>query len=104
MKAAIIMGLILLLAGCANTDTSGTQDNQMSDDSSLMMPAMESGADTGNVRVFDLTGENYKFVMDGNDNPRLSVNVGDKVRVVLTSTQGFHDWKIDEFNAATDRV
>ena len=38
------------------------------------------------------------------DNPDLKVKQGDKVRIEFTSSQGFHDWKIDEFSAATERV
>ena len=42
--------------------------------------------------------------MDGKVNPDLEVSLGDTVRVEFTSTQGFHDWVVDGFNAATEMV
>jgi plastocyanin len=55
-------------------------------------------------KTFLLTGENFKFVMDGVDNPDIRVKQGDSVRIEFTSTQGFHDWVVDNFNAATEKV
>ncbi len=56
-----------------------------------------------NAVTFKLTGENYKYVLDGVDNPELRVKQGDKVIVEFESTQGFHDWAVDEFGK-TGRV
>jgi len=55
-------------------------------------------------KVFILTGENFKFIMNGVNNPDIKVKEGDKIRIEFTSTKGLHDWKIDEFNAATEKV
>jgi plastocyanin len=63
-----------------------------------------SGESDGGVKSFMMTGENFKFVMGGLDNPDIKVKKGDTVRIVLTSTQGLHDWVLDEFNAATAKV
>lgn len=54
---------------------------------------------TGNVVVVDITGKNFTF-----SKPDIRVKQGDKVRINFTSTSGFHDWKIDEFNAQTKHV
>jgi carboxymethylenebutenolidase len=54
--------------------------------------------------TFSLTGENYRFLMDGIENPTLRVRQGDKVRIEFTSSEGFHDWVLDEFDAATEKV
>jgi len=54
--------------------------------------------------TFKLSGENFKFTMDGQTAPELRVKKGDKVRIEFTSIGGFHDWKVDEFDVATDRV
>jgi|SRR3989344_6648649 len=70
------------------------------------------GGVTGNVvsenydgmKTFVLTGENFKFVMDGKDNPDIRVKQGDKVRIEFTSIKGFHDWAVDEFGAKTKQV
>jgi len=56
------------------------------------------------MKTFVLTGDNFKFVMDGVDNPNLVVKEGDKVRIEFTSSKGFHDWVVDEFSAATEQV
>ena len=56
------------------------------------------------VKTFVLTGEKFKFVQDGEDNPEISVNLGDSVRIEFTSTDGTHDWVVDDFDAATDIV
>jgi len=56
------------------------------------------------VKVFVMTGENFKFLMDGVEAPEIRVNEGDRVRIEFTSISGFHDWVVDEFGAATDKV
>lgn len=57
-----------------------------------------------NVKTFVITGTNLRFFMDGVESPELRVKQGDKVRIEFTSTEGFHDWVLDEFNAATGGV
>lgn len=63
-----------------------------------------SDAPNSEVKTFVLTGENFKFVLDGLDNPDIVVNEGDRVRIEFSSTNGFHDFIIDEFNVSTERV
>jgi plastocyanin len=62
------------------------------------------GENSNVVKTFVMTGENFKFVMGGLDNPDIKVKKGDTVRIEFSSTQGFHDWVVDEFNTATDQV
>jgi len=61
-------------------------------------------ADGDEVKTFTITGENFKFMMDGVENPDIVVNEGDTVRIEFTSTDGLHDWVVDEFTAATEQV
>ena|SRR3989338_4312519 len=56
------------------------------------------------VKTFVVTGENFKFVVNSVDNPDIIVNKGDRVRIEFTSTKGFHDWVVDEFDVATKQV
>ena len=56
------------------------------------------------VKTFVVTGENFKFYVDGVENPDIVVKRGDTVRIEFTSVGGFHDWKVDEFNVATAQV
>lgn len=48
---------------------------------------------------FDLTGKSFEYSQD-----EIRVKLGDMVRIDFTSTGGFHDWVVDEFDAATDKV
>jgi plastocyanin len=56
-------------------------------------------ATSPDAKVFAIKGVNYGF-----DVKEIRVKKGDTVTIQFESTDGFHDWKIDEFNAATDRV
>lgn len=48
---------------------------------------------------FSLSGKNFAF-----SEKELRVKKGDTVTVTFTSESGFHDWVIDEFQAATEQV
>ena len=61
------------------------------------------GAQEADVTV-EVEGENFVFVVDGEENPDIVVEKGDTVRIELEVTQGFHDWVVDEFDAATKQV
>ena len=56
------------------------------------------------VKTFTVTGSYLRFYIDGAENPDIRVNEGDKIWIEFTSEEGFHDWKVDEFNAATQKV
>ena len=55
--------------------------------------------DVAPPKVFNLTGRNFSFSQE-----EIRVKKGDRVVINFESTDGFHDWVIDEFNAHTDRV
>ncbi|PIP66761.1 hypothetical protein COW94_00070 [Candidatus Peregrinibacteria bacterium CG22_combo_CG10-13_8_21_14_all_44_10] len=55
--------------------------------------------DNTEVVTFEISGENFAF-----SQTEMRVNEGDTVRIVFTSEDGFHDWVLDEFNAATEQV
>lgn len=51
-----------------------------------------------NAAVFNLSTEDFKFMMDGQENPELRIKEGQTVAIILTnSSEGFHGWKVDEF-------
>ncbi|MEK7087038.1 MAG: cupredoxin domain-containing protein [Patescibacteria group bacterium] len=56
------------------------------------------GAETP-VKEFIILGQNYSFSPNV-----ITVNKGDKVKITLKNSEGFHDFKIDEFGAATKRI
>jgi len=51
------------------------------------------------AKVFEVRGKNFEF-----DVPEIRVKQGDTVTINFESTDGFHDWVIDEFNARTQQV
>lgn len=81
------------------TDTTSTSETQQIQDTTSDVQPTETKKVT-----FNITGENYKFIMDGQENPDIKVKAGTMVRVDFQSTEGFHDWVLDEFSAATKQV
>ena len=53
----------------------------------------------GNVKTFTVTAKNYSFSLK-----EIKVKKGDRVKIILDNTEGFHDWVLDEFNANSGRV
>ncbi len=87
---------------------SDANDSSVSNGSSVN-GAIDSVADSAPASsapevTFSLTGENFKFVMDGHDAPELRVTLGEKVRIEFANAQGFHDWVLDELNARTAQI
>lgn len=52
-----------------------------------------------NIKTVDVKGLNFSF-----DVKEIKVKKGDTVKVNFTNTEGFHDFKIDEFNVATKQI
>jgi plastocyanin len=100
-----IVVVVALIAGFLYFQSSNETNNSVSDSGSeeIIENEEEFGEET-EVKNFVLTGENFKFIMDGKDNPDIIVQQGDIVRIEFISTLGTHDWRIDEFNAVTDIV
>ncbi len=49
--------------------------------------------------IIDMSGKDFEFSQD-----RIQVKKGDTVTINFTSEGGFHDWVVDEFDAATEQV
>lgn len=97
MKKYLMMLLVIAMLVSAGCQTQMNDDSNMADSDDNM-------DDHTPDKTFVLTGENFKFVMDGEDNPELRVSEGDLIRIEFTSTGGFHDWVLDEFDASTEKV
>jgi len=115
----LILLIIIVIAGYfvinMSSENKSLKTKNLNDDSMIENDGLNSGdsmMDDGTieevpmkeVRAFVLTGQNFKFMKDGVANPVLMVKEGDKVRIEFSSTSGFHDWSLDEFNAATSQV
>jgi plastocyanin len=59
----------------------------------------EVDAEEAQLHEFTVTGKNFEFSMG-----EIKVKKGDTVTINFSSTDGFHDWVVDEFDAATERV
>lgn len=91
------------------TQTEGTDQSGASDDSENGA-SVEAGLET---TAFDKGGmedgaDEKTFAIDGFDfgysDEEIRVKKGDTVTINLTSTDGFHDWVVDEFSASTEKV
>ena len=91
----VFVVLIVLVGGVYffNRSSSTMTGNVIADDSG-----------NENVKVFTVDSSHLRFYIDGVENPEIRVKEGDKVRINFKSSEGFHDWKLDEFNAAAEKV
>lgn len=58
------------------------------------------GADESqSVKTINISSKPFEFSVE-----EIRVKKGDRVRINLNNTEGFHDWVVDEFNARTKRI
>lgn len=60
---------------------------------------MTIASSTNAVKEFIVSGESFSFTPN-----TISVKKGDTVKITFKNVEGFHDFKIDEFNVATARI
>ena len=73
-------------------DNSTTEDNDA-------MAEPDNSAVNPETKTFAIDAVNFAF-----SETEIRVKKGDKVKIVLKSVSGFHNWTIDEFNAATAMI
>ena len=73
------------------TDEHDTEGSEQATDSSEISDDVD--------HVFSFEGESFVFYLDGEQNPDVVVQQGDRVRVEFTSTSGVHDWVVDAFGS-----
>lgn len=61
-------------------------------------PPQASGSEIS-TKEFTVTGQSFSFTPS-----TMTVNQGDHVKITFKSVGGTHDFKIDEFNVATNRI
>lgn len=97
-----LVGLFgLTLAGCMHKHADGEEhaDDNMSGDVADVADDNNDADDMEADVVIDISGKNFEF-----DVTKIEVNEGDVVTINFESEQGFHDWVVDEFDAATEQV
>jgi nitrite reductase (NO-forming) len=87
--------IIIVIAGAVYFARKG---NEESTNVSKSQPATKEppASDSQDAKVFDVSGKPFEFSVK-----EIRVKKGDKVRINFTSTQGMHDWVVDEFSAKT---
>lgn len=96
----VLVGGIMLFSnqgGAPNQPAAGTEDqenvpvvNEPAQNETTPPPAESA------VKEFRVVGSPFKFSPN-----EIKVKQGDTVRIVFVNESGNHDWRIDEFNAAT---
>jgi plastocyanin len=99
----IVVMLVLVGVGCTDKQPSTDIDNSMiSDNSDVLRDVVDiSDGDmtTTESHIFDITGKNFEF-----SEKEIRVKSGDTVTINFKSESGFHDWKVDELDVATEVV
>ncbi|KKT01296.1 MAG: Plastocyanin [Candidatus Nomurabacteria bacterium GW2011_GWA2_43_15] len=89
----LIVGAVLLFGAKKRTEAPAP----VVDDQTEVV-GNESGQD-GELREFTVSGQNFSFTPS-----LITVQKGDRVKITFKNTQGFHDFKIDEFGVATKQA
>jgi len=118
MKNILLIGTVIVLVGGAWYYFSSTQttppteqeqsermmepteniqpEAQAPDDETITAPVEATEVD---IKVFTISGTNFAY-----DLSEIVVQEGDTVTINFESADGFHDWVVDEFSAATAKV
>ena len=96
LVVVLIAGFFILNGNNSSTGSAVSNPNLDDDDN--------VNDNNGNVKVFVVDGSNLRFYIDGVENPEIRVKEGDKIRIEFSSSEGFHDFVIDEFSVATKRL
>jgi|GEM_PF-520658 len=82
------------------TEPEMTEDDAVVEAEAEVEADASSDTDDAPAEVtFTLDSFNFGYSMD-----EIRVNEGDTVTINLTSSDGFHDWVVDEFGAATEKI
>lgn len=108
-KLLLLAGLsLVILTACSSKSKTGiipgAEPTNGIERTELEKIESETSDEMGDTIVFNLTGKNFKFVMDGTESPDLRVKKDSRVRINFTSTDGLHDWVLDDFGAATEKI
>lgn len=121
--AIVIIGLIFFFNSSAdpasidqNTDSDTTleesetneDDVQTSEDSTVNEDGMQTPEESTSEASVDSDTSDQVFTIDafnyGYSEEEIRVQQGDTVTINLTNSEGFHDWVLDEFDVATERI
>ena len=102
LASVVIILFILLLSGgnAPSSDSVGdvTTSVPASGGEDIDEEVVEDDAETSSMS-FDLTGQNFAL-----SETEIRVPLGTEVTINFESVMGFHDWTVDDFDAATSQV
>ena len=79
--------------------TSGTMESVTTSTESDDAEAVSDASTGSEVHEVTITASNFKF-----DLSTIKLKKGERVRIVFKNSEGMHDFKIDEFDAATKKI
>ena len=89
----------ILLSACAAAPAVVPQATPAPTSVTQASPVPTSSPDATNAKKFTVKGLNFSF-----DVKEIKVKKGDTVQIVFKNTEGMHDWRVDEFSAATKKI
>jgi plastocyanin len=98
----IVAGVLFLGKGKKVDAPTGNENTEVDGAATNTMPVPgntdvdEMVVEEGAVKEFTVVGTNFAF-----EPSLITVKKGDKVKITFTNNQGFHDFIVDEFGAAT---
>lgn len=101
----IIAGFLFFVLKNKKTEAPISATEEITTETTTESPATSVGemegivAEEGAVKEFTVRGDNFSF-----DPETIKVNKGDKVKITFINSEGFHDWVVDEFGAATKQT
>ncbi len=103
MKKVIPMVLIggMLFAACQPATQVITTASPSPTPSATATPAPSASPSAAMTKekAFTVTGNNFSF-----DVKEIKVKKGETVKITFKNSEGFHDWRVDEFNAFTKTI
>ncbi len=83
----------------AENETAGTDTPTAPTAEEMKTTTVENEITAPAVKEFTVRGSSFMF-----DPATIAVNLGDTVKITFKNSGGMHDWKIDEFGAATKKI
>lgn len=102
-QLSMVVVLGLMLSACSKPVPVATESSASPTPIATSVPtSTTSGTPTdmmGKEKAFTVVGNNFDF-----DVKEIKVKKGDTVKITFKNLEGFHDWRIDEFNAFTKQI